>query len=361
MILFLVVVVATALVLQKVSLRLPLRNVTYRMDASVASAEQGEEFHIVTTIENHTKRNISYLRMCEGIPASIHLCDGTAPTSGSRETGHVSTIFVRKRERVRRSVRAVSYRRGLHRFQKSELSFGDFLGFKEITEEREATGAILIYPRRIVSDCLNQVVSDIMGEVLVQSFLYEDPILVRGYREYTGREPLRQVSFMQSAKCARWMVKEFDHTRTPMVNILLDMEFYGEMEEYFDQREAQFSAARMVCEQFMERGMGCRLITNMCYPDMETRGINVIESEGGGGFYRILDCLSVASGVAICPSGELLSYAKTHYGGEGAFLYIAQRDCDKVREVLAQYFVEGDGMLHTLYGSELAECYRAAV
>lgn len=359
MILFLVVVVVTALFLQRSSLRLPVRNVTYKIDASVASAEQGEEFYIVTTIENHTKRNIPYLRLCEKIPASVRLCDRENMPDGGKE-GHVSTIFVRKRERVRRSVRAVSYRRGFHRFKESELSFGDFLGLKEITEQREASGAVLVYPRRIASECLDQVVREVMGEISVQSFLYEDPVLVRGYREYTGREPLRQVSFLQSAKYAQWVVKEFDHTRTPMVNILLDMEFYGEMEEYFDQREAQFSAARMVCEQLTGQGMGYRLVTNMCYPDMETRGINVIESEGGGGFYRILDILSVASSVAICPAGELLSYAKIHYGGEGAFLYIAQRDCDQVRAVIAQYFGTGDGMLHTLYGSELVGCYRAA-
>lgn len=363
MILFLVVVVAAAFVLQKISLSLPVRNVGYQINASVASAEQGEEFYIVTTVENHTKRNISYLRLREGIPAGVRLCDEAELKTGG-EAGkmeHISTFFVRKHERVRRSVRAVSYQRGLHLFRGSGLSFGDFLGLKEISVEKEASGAVLIYPRRITSERLEQVVSDIIGEISVQSFLYEDPVLVRGYREYTGREPLRQVSFLQSAKCAQWMVKEFDHTRTPMVNIVLDMEFYGELEEYFLQREAQFSAARMVCEHFMERGMGYRLITNMCYPEMKTRGINVMESEGDGGFYRILDILGVASGVAICPSGELLSYAKARYGAEGVFLYIAQRDCDQVRAVLAQYFQEGDGMLHTIYGSELVECYQASV
>lgn len=362
MILFLFIVIITALVLEKISLSLPTRNVRYDIGTSAASAEQGEEFYIVTTIENRTKHNISYLRLNETIPAGILLCDGEAlDFHGARGQGeHISTLFVHRHERVKRSVRAVSYTRGVHSFQKSTIHFGDFLGIKEFSCEEEPTGRILIYPRRIQSDSLKNVVGNICGEISVRSFLYEDLMLVRGYREYTGQEPLRAVSFLQSARCMQLMVKEFDHTRTPMANIILDMEFYGDFEHYFEQREAQFSVARMICESFEEQGMGYRIITNMCYPGMETRGVNVIESEGNGGFYRILDLLGVASGVAICPTEELLSFAKEHCGSEGAFLYIAQRDCEEVQKGLARHFAAGERMLHTFYGAEYAECYRVA-
>lgn len=362
MILFLFLVVITALVLEKISLGLPVQNVHYHIGTSAASVEQGEEFYIVTTIENRTKHNISYLRLNESIPSSLCLLDGqTLDFNGKKEQKeHISTLFVRRQERVKRKVRAVSYTRGMHSFRKSEVYFGDFLGLKELSYEEEPTSKILVYPRRIQSDRLEQIVSDICGEISVQSFLYEDPVLVRGYREYTGQEPLRAVSFLQSAKHMQLMVKEFDHTRTPMVNIVLDMEFYGDFDHYFDQREAQFSVARMICERFEGYGMGYRIITNMCYPDMEVRGVNVIESEGNGGFARILDLLGVASGVAICPTGELLSYAKEHYGGEGTFLYIAQRNCGELQRELSRCFADGEGMPRVFYGEEYAECYKKA-
>lgn len=358
MIVFLLIVVITAFVLEKISLRLPIKNVGYRIESSVTGTEQGEEFRIVTTVENRTKHNIPYLRLKEEIPAGVHLCDGEELDFNGRE--HVSTLFVHRRERVRRSVRALSYTRGLHFFPRCELSFGDFLGLREFSCEREAAGAVLVYPRRIESERLNRVLGDVLGEIAVQSFLFEDPMLVRGYRDYTGREPLRAVSFTQSAKRMQLTVKEFDHTRTPVANIILDMEFYGDFEHYFDQREAQVSVVRMICESFERRGTGYRIITNMCYPDMQTRGVNVIGSEGCGGFCRILDILSVAAGVAICPTGELLSYAKAYCGGEGAFLYVAQRDCEEVRAWLAHHFAGGEGMLYTFYGSEYEECYREA-
>lgn len=357
MILFLLIVVEAALVIEKISLRLPIKNVGYRIESSVPSAEQGEEFFIVTTIENRTKHNIPYLRLKEEIPGGVHLCDGEDLDFNGRE--HVSTLFVHRHERVRRSVRAVSCTRGMHFFTKGELSFGDFLGLKEFSCERKTSGAILVYPRRIRSEHLNRVLGDVMGEISVQSFLFEDPMLVRGYRDYTGREPLRAVSFVQSAKRMQLTVKEYDRTRTPIANIILDMEFYGDFEHYFDQREAQVSVVRMICESFEQRGMGYRIITNMCYPEMKTRGVNVIESEGNGDFFRILDILGVAAGVAICPAAELLSYAKSCYWG-GAFLYVAQRDCEEVRAELSRHFAGGAGMLHTFYGSEYEDCYREA-
>ncbi len=355
MILFLFFVVALALLLEKISLNLPVRNVRYHIGASKYSVEQGEKFYIVTTIENRTKHNISYLRIKERIPSCVRLC-GEEGIVSEEEGEH--TLFVRKYERVKRSIPVVSYLRGVHQFGKSELSFGDFLGIREISCEKEPTDKILVYPRRIESEKLDRIVNDLMGDITAKSFLHEDPLLVRGYREYTGREPLKSISFLQSAKCMQLMVKEFDHTRTPVANILFDVEFLGDFDHYFEQRETQFSLARMICESFVERGIHYRIITNMCYPEMETRGVNVVEGAGSGGFSRILDLLSIASGAAVCSSGELLSYAKEYFC-EGAFLYIAQRDCPEVREELGRYFPGEEGVPYTFFGSEYEEDYRA--
>lgn len=363
MILFLFIAVITALILERISLSLPVRNVRYQRGASVRGAEQGEEFRIVTTIENRTNRKIPYLRLEEPLPGGIRLCDAQQLDFCTRDgvSLHRSTLFVRKRERVRRSVRAVSYARGMHYFQGSALYFGDFLGIREIASKEEAQGSVLIYPRRIASERLTQAVNDIMGELSVQSFLYEDPLLVRGYRDYTGREPLRAVNFLQSAKRAQLMVKEFDRTRTPMANIVLDMEFYGEFEHYFDQREAQLSVARAICERLEGRGTGYRIITNMCYPSMQVRGVNVIESEGNGaGFQKILEILSVASCAAICTTDVLLSYAAERFASGETFLYIAQRPCAELEERLSGWRARGAGEIRTFYGSEYEECYRAA-
>lgn len=49
-------------------------------------------------------------------------------------------------------------------------------------------------------------------------------MLIRGFREYTGREPLRSISWVQSARQSRFLVKEQENMTDLSCTILLDVE-----------------------------------------------------------------------------------------------------------------------------------------
>lgn len=362
MLIFLFVVVVAALFVERRSLRIPVNWVTYSLKPSKRSLEQGEEFQLTTTIENGTGKRLSFLQVEEQLPSVLELGgqESLRKESSAVQTAQLrrSIYFIKKNQRVKRTVSATIQKRGVYYFKTATLRFGDFLGVKEKVKKVHQNQSVIVYPRRLLDKRLERVLSDVMGEITVQSFLMEDPLLVRGYRDYTGHEPMRAISFTQSARMDELMVKEFDHTRQETVNIIFDASFMGDFEHYITQRETTFSLVRTLCEEFEARGVAYRLIMNSFYESANHYGANVMESGGTGGtaLTSILDALGAASGI-MCKSKELLEYTFLNLKQEKEFIFLSHGRNEEVEALLHEMQNRYQVSLHTLYGEDFEELY----
>lgn len=362
MFIFLLIVIVIALVLEWLSLRNPLGQVTYRLEPSKRSVEPGEEFVLRTVLENASPYNVPYLYVEEELPSVVKIKQEKELRfeAFGKVVRLKNTLFIRKHQRVRRNMPAVIYKRGICYFKKASLRVGDFLGLKEQEKIVEQNRSIVVYPGRLKDERLTQVLSDIMGNISVRSFLHEDPILVMGYRDYTGREPLRSISFPMTAKRNQLTVKEFDHTREEMVDIIFDVEYKGEFEHHFDQQEAMFSVVRTLCEFFEAKGVCYRLITNAYYATVDVRGVNILQSGGSGGreFMKIMEILGMSSGSAMCRTEELLQKALQGFSGEKELVYVSQRREPETAGMIKNMERHYGAELHCIYGEDYEELYR---
>lgn len=361
----LLIVIAVAIIAEVKSLRRPVEDVQYQMKPSVRSVEQEQEFVLKTTIENRSNYNIPYLFVEEAIPEEIELLDENRMEL-EKQKGvyfHRSVLFMKKRQRLKRNIRVVAHKRGVLRFTYAKLKIGDFLGIKELTESVNFSRSVVVYPIRLEDARLKQVLSDVMGEISVNSFMYEDPILIKGYRDYTGREPLRAISFPISAKRNQLTVREFDHTREAMVDLIFDVSYKGDFDHYFTKQEALFAMVRTICEDFEQQKISYRLITNAYYAAMDVHGVNVIQSGGSGGnsIAKILEVLGMASNASMCETSELLSYAFRNFSQEKSFIYVCNRK-EEENEVLIEKLRHRYGVeIHCLYGEDFEETYIGAL
>lgn len=365
MLFFLLAIVLIAYILQRRSLQIPLDQIHYSITPSKRSVEQGEEFLLYTVIENNSKYRIPFLLIEEQIPDAVELenRENLHLTVFSKANIHRSTIFMKKHQRVTRTLHARVYRRGVFHFRYANLSVGDFLGIREKTKEIEQDRSIVVFPRKLEDARLSKVLSDVMGEITINSFIHEDPILIRGYREYSGYEPLRRISFPMSAKYNQLMVKEFDHTREELVDLILDVSYKGEFDAYLNQLETMFCVVRTICENFEQKGVSYRLITNAYYASMEMRGVNIIRSGGCGGssFLKILEVLGMASNAAMCKTDELLQSVFSSFSHEKEFIYVSQRretDTEMMIHQLSHYYGVN---VHTIYGEDYIDSYLKSV
>ncbi len=361
MIWFLITIVVLALVLEKKSIRIPFGQIKYKLEPSKGRVEQGEIFQLNTTLYNASARNIPYVFMEEVLPAEVEIegSDTLKLFPDGNFLLHRTTIFMGKHQKIKRSIRVSIQERGVFWFRQTRMKFGDFLGMRQREKEFRQSKSVVVYPRKMQDERLERVLSDIFGEISVHSFLYEDPFLVMGYREYTGREPLRSISFLQSAKKNELMVKEYDHTRDEVVDIIFDVSYKGNFDHYFVQIETMFSMVRTLCEAFENKGVSYRLITNAYYDTMEERGVNIIQSGGSGGksFDKILDILGMASNASMCTTEELLRRTYLNLSQEKEFVYLCQRREDETEAAIVR--VEQRYKIHfrRLYGEDFEAAY----
>ena len=361
MILILFTIIAFALVVQRFSLRFPTHQLHYRIEPSKRSVEQDEEFSLTTVIDNASKRRIPFLLAEEQIPNAVVFSDAESmvlkPLSDSNI--HMSTLFIKKKQKVTRTINVSINKRGIFHFQNARLHVGDFLGFKELEVGFRQDRSIVAYPRRLSDKKLDLIISDILGEISVRSFLHQDPMLVMGYRDYTGCEPLKSISFPVSAKRNQLTVKEFDHTREELVDIIFDVSYKGNFDHYFDQLETMFCMVRTICEAFERKGISYRLITNAFYASMEVRGVNIIKSGGNNGksFNQILETLGMASNAAMCKTEELLTTVFRGFSHEKEFVYVSQMQDNDTQALLNDLSKRYGVSLHCIYGSDYEQAY----
>ena len=134
-------------------------------------------------------------------------------------------FFLMPHRTYRGKIRFSLKERGLHRIGKVYLERGDFLGFKSNVKSYDIAQRIVCTARYCDDEPEVRALGGFIGDISVRRFICEDPSLVLGYREYTGAEPLKSISWMQTAKTGMITVKKHDFTVDTDVAVVFDIEF----------------------------------------------------------------------------------------------------------------------------------------
>ena len=133
-----------------------------------------------------------------------------------------------------------------------------------------------------------------LGDISVRRFLMEDPVLTLGFRDYTGTEPQKAISWKQSARLNRLVVKRYDYTLEPSVTVLLNVECRGEDADA-KLIERAFSLARSVCELLEGKRIKYDFITNATTAGALGLWSSVTEGLGSAHLGAILEGLGRAT------------------------------------------------------------------
>lgn len=195
-------------------------------------------------------------------------------------------------------------KRGRYLLEPLYLSSGDFLGMTEISRRMSRVQELVVPPREQGLPALDAAMGGFLGELSVNRFLYQDPILTAGYRPYTSQDPMRSISWKQSARGLGLVSKKYDSTTEPRVVVLVHAD--APAEEQMPAVERCYSMARTVCRVLEEEAIIYRLAVNSTF-DVLIHGALVVGSqwnkplETGQGygpehFRRVLEILGRAAG-----------------------------------------------------------------
>ena len=258
MIWFAILVIAVGFYfLEKYSTKHAFRGIGYDIKPSKTLVEADEQFALETTIINANWLPLDFLRIGEILPDNISLSDKASHVvSTQRGNALIDCTYLGSHEELKRSFKASMPGRGIYFFWGATLTAGSISGLTETTKEFHLTREIVVKPKPIENIELNRQLGRFIGEHSVNIFLYEDPILTIGFRDYTEHDPMRAISWKQTARFGKLMVKKFDHTLDLTMTVLLNTEAAP------DELEVLLSMARTVCDFLETSEIPYKLVTN---------------------------------------------------------------------------------------------------
>ncbi len=274
MLIFLVVLLLLAALLEYLSLRGGAACVDADFKLSKTRTETMEDVELITSVHNGSRLPISYCLLRIAFPLSAVLPKGT---DAKRELYLCSVSDVYRlwgRQTKRRSLKFQMSKRGVYTLKGREISRGDFLGLQLSPGRFDAFQSIIVYPPRLDNETITEALGSYCGELSARRWLLSDPILTIGVREYTGHEPMHTISWSQTARRGELTVREFDHTRSLNCCVLLLVHGIASGEDHL--LDLCCSTVRSVCEALLAVGVDAQLYTNAAivgYPNLPFRSV----------------------------------------------------------------------------------------
>lgn len=354
MMIFLIVLVTFGIILELLSLRNHLSSIRYHCIPSKSGCEAGEVFQIITTVSNYGYKTVPFLKISEIFPKDIRIQGVEKEDTKQSNFIYSNVLYVRGRQKITRTINTSLPNRGKYRLEGCKLLGGDFLGFKENLREVQQEEEIIIFPQLLKSDSITQTLSGYYGDFSVRRYYLEDPILVTSYRDYTGREPMRSISWMQSAKKNHLMVKNFDYTMDLSVTILLDVYLHWSEQKYAEHIEYCFSLARTIAEFMEQKKVSYRLLTNAYVISGNTVYKGVSKSGQGSHHYTtLLYTLGLATSNTLDQIDGLYDIAVKHDAGESAIFYLAPFENEKRINLVDNLQRKLNRQIYPMYASNM--------
>ncbi len=335
MALFFILFIAILLIIQRYSLRFALHRVYYRCEASQNLVEPNEVFTLTSTVENRKKMIVPFVRMREYLPACIEFPESKLTIDKTPNSVQlVSRFYLMPKQVYQRKLKVHLTKRGCHYFHNTTLCGGDILGIQETIEYYRNSQEVVVIPASVTSLNLEKALGDYLGETSVNRFILEDPVLSIGFREYTGREPMRAISWTQTARFGRVMVKNYDHTLDQSMTVLLNVKTPQYTEESDALVEQCFSLVRAVCEQLEEQQVKYKFSTNASISGFAGSWADISEGLGPRHFQTVMEGLGRATTLATESFSNILDRAYRQAERGRSFIIVTpQEDEDWLPEL----------------------------
>ena len=261
MILFLIVLAVVLYWVEKYSLVHGLDHVSFKTSLDKMLIEPDEPFTWTMTVKNDKWMMVPYLRVMELVPIGLRFAETDQEVEQKGIMGLRSVLYLAGRQKTELARKVKLSERGRYFFRGSSVECGDFLGYQTSMENYPEMAEIVVKPRAYPHGEISLLLGGYLGDYAVRNSLFEDPVLTIGFREYTGREPFRSISWTQSARHNRLLVKQQEPVADLSCTVLLNTEC--SRGKYVSMLlEQTYSMVRSLCEELEKKKISYDFYTN---------------------------------------------------------------------------------------------------
>jgi uncharacterized protein (DUF58 family) len=161
----------------------------------------GESFSVDVDVRNRGWLPVLWLRLSDTVPVDL--------TSGSVLR---QVLSLRPHEHLKLSYTLTGRRRGYYRVGPLTSLGGDLLGTATYETRQTAEDCVIVYPKIIALQDLGFPSQSPFGILPSRERIFEDPMRIRGVRDYQAGDSLRRMDWKTSARVGSLQVRRFEPT-----------------------------------------------------------------------------------------------------------------------------------------------------
>lgn len=251
------------------------KNLDVRFSFRDKAVFQGEKTEIIQTIENRKIMPLWWIKLQYEISSNIIFED--SKEEKSLETiSRIEEFSVVGYEKIERKTVFSSTKRGCYKLNNIQVSTSDLFVVTRAIMELNSNEELYVFPKQIPADTLIDKFDKLLGDVITKKQLIEDPFELRGIREYSSYDSMKDINWNATAKTNSMKVNQYNFTNSEDVVIFLSLGRENSWVED-DTIEEVISLASSINTQLSEVGATVKIITD--YIENETN----IEVESGNG------------------------------------------------------------------------------
>lgn len=221
--------------------RWSLTGVEFSRQLSGRRAYFGQLIDLSMTFVNLKPLPLPWLLVEDEMPKHLIIEDGKIETRHDGFFRCLQNILpMMPYERVVRRFPVLCNRRGVHTFGPAHLESGDYLGLLKSHKGASATDTLVVFPR-IAPVAMNRLSSNqIIGRDPIRRILHTDPVRTVSARNYVAGDPYRLIDWRTTARAGGLMVRVFEPSTTPLVDIILNFSVPAFISRNVEPDESEF-------------------------------------------------------------------------------------------------------------------------
>ncbi len=206
-----------------------LKGIHYAATVNKNEVYEGDVIELTEVVEN--RRLIALPWIKTELSASRWLAffkkDSAAQTLNSENSFIPGVFTLKPRSKCTRVRKIKCIKRGVFSFDNTIITATDILGLVRVTQSVPVNISVTVLPT--ASDGKDAVLSfnEPIGEISVKRFINEDPFIISGSREYTGREPLNRINWNYTASQNKLIVCNNEYSTSRTALIIMNMQRKG--------------------------------------------------------------------------------------------------------------------------------------
>lgn len=201
-----------------------LARVDYQRRLSANRVFFGEEVLLEVELANRKPLPLFWIQIDDEVPAEVTLLKGG--TDSSHKAGRAvlpNLLSLGWYHKVTRRYPMRCMQRGLFAFGPTRIRSGDLFGFFSRRMEIQQEDYLMVYPRIVPLEKLGIPSKQPVGDVRTRRYIFQDPVLTLGVRDYHYGDSLRQIHWKSTARLGQLQTKVFEPTTTMDMSIFLDV------------------------------------------------------------------------------------------------------------------------------------------